>query len=190
MVAGVGKPLIGGSNFWPNLPVPTSTGPEYGWAYDFTGTYNMAVPEQLSKQCAGTASPRLNCTGREFPYSASASWMDAARTNHSNDSVPYVANAIASYDPRPWHPRDLAFAFPTREQWGTELRTIRAQVLKQPFGFPGPGETVVKALTIYAWNEYGEGGVSDIAIPCAIPNQTIGRCLQSMPLLLRSFLKD
>ena len=159
--AGLPKPLIGGSNFWPHIPVPAPTGTEYGWAYDFTGTYNMAVPPPLSAQCAGTATPKLNCTGREFPYAVSTSWMDAARSNHSKDAVQYLPNAIASYDPRPWHPNDLGCTFPTRAQWEAELRTVRAQALKEPgFGFPGgPENSTVKALTIYAWNEYGEGGI-------------------------------
>ena len=140
--------------------MPTSTGIEYGWNYDFTGTYNMAVPQPLSAQCAGTATPKLNCTGREFPYSVSSSWMDAARTNHSKDAVQYLPNAIASYDPRPWHSNALGFTFPTRTQWEAELRTVRAQALREPgFGFPGPENVTVKALTIYAWNEYGEGGI-------------------------------
>jgi hypothetical protein len=86
--------------------------------------------------------------------------VDAARTNHSRDARPYLPNAIASSDPRPWHPADLGFTFPTRELWEAELRTIRAQVVEgRAFGFPGPDNTVVKALTIYAWNEYGEGGI-------------------------------
>jgi hypothetical protein len=160
--AGLGKPIIGGSNFWPHIPVPASTAPEFGWSYDFTGSYNMAVPPQLSAQCAGTATPPklLNCTGHEFAYSVSTSWMDAARTNHSQDWIPYLPNVIASYDPRPWHPRDLGFTFPTKKLWEAELRMIRAQVLREPkFGFPGPGNVTVKALTIYAWNEYGEGGI-------------------------------
>ena len=113
----------------------------------------MAVPPQLSAQCAGTVAPRINCTGHEFPYAVCSSWADAARTNHSHDLVPYLPNAIASYDPRPWHQKDLGFTFPTREQWNLELRAIRAQTLREPrFGFPGSDNnyTIVKALTIYA----------------------------------------
>lgn len=149
--AGLGKPLIGSSNFWPDRPVLSSTKSELGWRYEFTGTYNMGVPPQLLAQCAGTVAPRLNCTSREFPYTVCSSWMDAARTNHSHDLVPYLPNAIASYDPRPWHQDDLGFTFPTREQWEMELRVIRAQTLHEPrFGFLGSDNTITKALTIYA----------------------------------------
>ena len=106
-IAGLGEPLIGGSNFWPDRRVPSSTASALGWRYDFTGTYNMGVPPQLSAQCAGTVTPRLNCTSHEFPYAVCSNWTDAARTNHSGDLVPYLPNAIASFDPRPWHQSDL-----------------------------------------------------------------------------------
>ena len=151
-IAGLREPLIGGSNFWPDRPVPSSTASELGWRYDFTGTYNMGVPPQLSAQCAGTVTPRLNCTSREFPYAVCSNWTDVARTNHSCDLVPYLPNAIASFDPRPWHQSDLGFTFPTREEWEVELRAIRGQTLREPrFGLPGSENTgVVKALTIYA----------------------------------------
>ena len=54
-----------------------------------------------------------------------------------------------------------SFTFPTRAEWAAELTTLRAQLANASnrFGFPCADGSVAPAATIYAWNEYGEGGI-------------------------------
>ena len=45
--------------------------------------------------------PNATATGAKiFPYAETGSYQGIARTNHSHDRVPYLANVIAGFDPR------------------------------------------------------------------------------------------
>lgn len=61
-----------------------------------------------------------------------------ARTNHSKDPQPYLANIIAGFDPRPWEEHAPSFAMPSASEWETVLTQIKAQCLdpRNHFGFP------------------------------------------------------
>ena len=99
-----------------------------------------------------------------FPYADVLAYQAAARSNQSGDPVPYVPNVIAGFDPRPWEEHGPSFALPTRAEWEAALREVRALVTDPTnavFGFPDATAPagVAPAVTIYAWNEFGEGGV-------------------------------
>jgi hypothetical protein len=77
--------------------------------------------------------------------------------------VPYLA---AGWNPRPWtHPQSdpnhrRFFTFPTRAEWSEELKAVRDDFYKYPqFGLPRRDGSLQPAFTIYAWNEFGEGGI-------------------------------
>ena len=77
--------------------------------------------------------------------------------------MPYLA---AGWNPRPWtHPQAgdnhrRFFTFPTRAEWTGELRKLRDDFNRYPtLGLPLPGGQRQKMFTIYAWNEFGEGGI-------------------------------
>ena len=109
--------------------------------------------------------PNATAAGAKvFPYEECARYQAAARGNHTNDTVPYVASVIAGFDPRPWEEHAPSFAAPTAAEWEAALRQAKAAVERpgSNFGFPdarAPGG-VVPGFTIYAWNEYGEGGIT------------------------------
>ena len=142
-------------------------------AYDFTGSYN-AAPPICRDQCAccecacakykNSWWPNSTAAGAKvFPYREMGDYQTQARTNHSSDTQPYLANVIAGFDPRPWQEHNAAFAPPTPIEWEAVLRAVKAQCLNASnrFGFPDaslPGG-VQPAFEIYAWNEYGEGGL-------------------------------
>jgi hypothetical protein len=70
---------------------------------------------------------------------------------------------IAGFDPRPWQEHSPSFASPTSDEWEAALRQGKAAI-ESPganFGFPSSAAAsgVQPALTIYAWNEFGEGGI-------------------------------
>ena len=112
---------------------------------DFTGTYNSArplcpaAPGLSCKRYVNSWWPNATKTGAQvFPYSECGNFQGVSRGNHSNDRVPYLPNAIAGFDPRPWQEHDPAFSDPTPAEWEAVLRQIRGQCLdaSNHFGFP------------------------------------------------------
>ena len=139
--------------------------------YDFTSTYNAAPPvcpgqpDWVCPQYANSWWPNATPSGaRLFPYAQCADFQAAARGNHSGDPVPYLPNVIAGFDPRPWEEHSPSFLPPSEQEWEAALVQARELVAapgNSRFGFPdasAPGG-VQPAVSIYAWNELGEGGI-------------------------------
>eukprot|EP00041_Stephanoeca_diplocostata_P023327 m.571176 g.571176 ORF g.571176 m.571176 type:complete len:112 (-) comp22265_c1_seq42:266-601(-) len=73
-----------------------------------------------------------------------------------------ICSLIAGFDPRPWEEHSPSFATPSAAEWEEALRQAKAAAEANLFGFPvtqGGHHTVIPAVTIYAWNEFGEGGI-------------------------------
>ena len=120
--------------------------------FDFTGTY-MCVPK---------VEPRK----KDYPYSLVARQRQTSVKNRATDPIPWMPYVAAGWNPRPWaHPKGAAhhrtfFAFPTRKEFTNELKAAEDALSKNPsLGLPRKDGTQRKALTIYAWNEFGEGGI-------------------------------
>jgi hypothetical protein len=114
--------------------------------FDFSNTY-MDVPPLPPQE-------------QDHPYGALAGQIRRWRGSQAESALPYVPFLSAGWCPRPWRDRRPAFAFPTREEWEAELRQMAADLERQPrFGLPLPDGGRVKVFTIYAWNEFGEGGI-------------------------------
>jgi hypothetical protein len=139
-------------------------------AFDFTGTYsaapviNRTTHQYLAKYKDSWWPNHSKATGAEiFPYTECSAYQGAARLNHSNDRVPYLPNVVAGFDPRPWQEHAPSFTEPTEHEWAVTLQQIRTQVLEPAnrFGFPDASAPhgYQPAFTIYAWNEFGEGGI-------------------------------
>lgn len=159
--AAVGDPLIGGG--WigetQSLPPPEHRPEIYqGIAVDYTGTYNSPGRSPSLGRCAES--------GTVLPFSQLANHNDGTLwANHSRDAVPWVPNIDAGYDTRPAAGANLpgrcSFGDPTRPQWEAYLRKVKNK-LQSPdarLGFPLRGGGVQPAVTIYAWNEFAEGGI-------------------------------
>mgnify|MGYP000917371311 CR=1 FL=1 len=136
--AGLGEMILGGG---------VGSGeaiPEGHWAdeiFDFTGTY-MDLPD-------------LPRTPEDYPYQRLAGFIADNRRKHKADHKPYLPFIAAGWAPRPWPDSRAYFAFPTKEEWTAALEGVRADLNQCPaLGFPGQ-----RAFTIYAWNEFGEGGI-------------------------------
>ena len=121
-------------------------------AFDFTATY-MSIPEVEVREA-------------EHPYASLAAEARAARGLHAADPVPWVPYLAAGWNPRPWtHPGSdpnhrRFFTFPTRAEWTLELNAAREDFKKHPhLGIPRRDGSCQPAFTIYAWNEFGEGGI-------------------------------
>lgn len=139
--AGLGEVLIGvGVGGYETI------GPQH-WAkqyFDFTGTY-MDVPDPQ----------KLPPQAQDYPYPQLASFIEEGRAMHFNDAVPYMPLVAAGWCPRPWDDPRAGYAFPSKREWTETLRKVKADLLAHPsLGLPGQ-----KAFNIYAWNEFGEGGI-------------------------------
>lgn len=143
MIIGVGisgkTPTLGRK--WPSASV-----------FDFTGTY-MSVPEVEKHQA-------------EHPYATLANEAREILERRAGDPLPWMPHLAAGWNPRPWtYPKapphyQRFFTFPTREEFTAELRNLKESFTKHPtLGLPKKDGGTHKAFTIYAWNEFGEGGI-------------------------------
>jgi hypothetical protein len=104
--------------------------------------------------------PNLPQKPKPYPYEllirhAEKGWIRYAE--HS--SKPYVPYVPSGWDPKPWRDPRASFAFPTREEWTGALKKVKAALDRYPkLGIPVKGGRE-KMLLIYAWNEFGEGGI-------------------------------
>lgn len=120
--------------------------------FDFTGTY-MSVPELEGREA-------------EHPFTTLAEEARKTLGNRVGDPLPWMPHLAAGWNPRPWtYPNapshyQCFFAFPTREEFTSELQNLKQSFAKHPsLGLPKKDGTTQKAFTIYAWNEFGEGGI-------------------------------
>jgi len=147
--AGLGEMIIGVglSGETPSL--------EAGWPpvkiFDFTGTY-MYVPKLEERE-------------EVYAYSRLAEQARTTLNNRVSDPLPWMPHLAAGWNPRPWtYPTAPAhyrrfFEFPTHEEFTSELQAMRDALSKHPsLGVPKTDGTRQKIFTIYAWNEFGEGG--------------------------------
>jgi hypothetical protein len=139
--------------------------------YEWTATYNAAPPlcpgevNEVCPQYRNSWWPNATAEGAQvFPYTQCSTFQAQARGNHSADPVPYLPNLIAGFDPRPWEEHAPSFYPPTEAEWEAALVQVRELVMQgnnTKFGFPDDTSPsgVQPAVCIYAWNEWGEGGV-------------------------------
>ncbi|GIV18094.1 MAG: hypothetical protein KatS3mg022_3529 [Armatimonadota bacterium] len=104
--------------------------------------------------------PNLPQQAELYPYNRLLAMAEEAWRRYAAQSgKPYVPYLPAGWDPRPWKDPRASFAFPTREQWKDALARAKDALQKhERLGYPRIGGRQ-KALLIYAWNEYGEGGI-------------------------------
>eukprot|EP01052_Picozoa_sp_SAG31_P023592 SAG31_NODE_1955_length_6823_cov_2.519780_3_plen_577_part_00 len=151
--AGVGNPIIGGGWVTGSTGIPER--PYQGVNYDFTGVYGWAIRDPALGPCQ---------PGEVYPFAQMDEMTNAHwETAHAHDAVPYVPNVMASLDARPALEKGCAYAPPTRTEWTKTLQRAKALVEKPGarLGFPSSSapDGVHPALTIYAWNEFQEGGI-------------------------------
>jgi hypothetical protein len=119
---------------------------------DFTGTY-MCVPKVEPRE-------------KDYPYSMVAKLRESALENRVSDPIPWMPYVAAGWNPRPWaHPKGADhhrtfFTFPARAEFTAELKAMKEALSMNPsLGLPKQDGTQQKVFTIYAWNEFGEGGI-------------------------------
>lgn len=134
---GLGEPIIGCGVGGSEAVGP---GHEIARLFDFTGTY-MDLPPLPRRE-------------EDYPYRDLAVFIEEGRAVHVNDAIPYLPFVGAGWAPHPWPDQRACFLRPSQEEWEETLRRAASDLAAcTRFGFPG-----AKAFTIYAWNEFGEGG--------------------------------
>lgn len=104
--------------------------------------------------------PDLPRQATDYPYEELTKEAQKVRNVRKFDNLSYVPYIPAGWNPRPWKGDQRAtFEFPDRTQWKNALEVLREDLLRYSnLGFPKKDGTTQKAFSIYAWNEYGEGG--------------------------------
>lgn len=96
----------------------------------------------------------------DYSYEILAARAKEMRNLRKKDAISWTPYFPAGWNPRPWEDPRAAFNLPTRKQWKSSLKELKKDLLKSNnLGFPRKDGTTQKAFTIYAWNEYGEGGI-------------------------------
>lgn len=138
---GLPDPLVGAGASPLGIPPAGALEP-----FDFVTTY-MEIP-------------RLEKRESLYPYEellklAQKGWNDYSRYS----AKPYVPYLPAGWDPRPWRDPRPSFELPNRRQWKTALESV-ADALEEHenLGLPTPTGRQ-RLFLIYAWNEFGEGGI-------------------------------
>ena len=140
--SGLPDPLVSGGV----VPSEADTITAAAGPYDFLTTY-MDMP----------GLPKVE---KPYPYALLLAHAEKAWKRCAEKSPrPYVPYLPAGWDPRPWKDPRPSFDMPTREEWLSALRRIKAVLDNNPnLGLrPSPSQRQ-KMLLIYAWNEFGEGG--------------------------------
>jgi len=140
--AGLPDPLISAGV----MPGAVTRGPEVE-PYDFLTTY-MDVPN-------------VPPTPEPYPYSVLIDEAEKGWRRYAAATVkPYVPHLPAGWDPRPWSDPRPSFTMPTRDEWLDALRRAKSALASNAtLGLPSGEPELRKMLLIYAWNEFGEGGV-------------------------------
>lgn len=139
--AGLGEMVIGGGS----LAIIANKTHWGSKVFDFSCDYNSS-----------TNLPRRES---DYPYKSLADSLTEFRNIGVQNVIPYMPFITAGYNPRPWKVVAPTFVLPTRDEWKQELKRVyREMILSKNLGIPLPDGTVQKAFTIYAWNEFGEGG--------------------------------
>ena len=96
----------------------------------------------------------------DYPYEELTEEAKRIREIRKKDILNWIPYFPAGWNPRPWNDPRASFSLPTRMRWRTGLQELKADLMRYSnFGFPKKDGTTQKAFTIYAWNEYGEGGI-------------------------------
>lgn len=173
--AGLGEMILGAGSTITDTSDPAEW---WGFSYNFTNDY------------AGVLHDDPKWAGRVLPWRNESAFVrewrrkQARAAAQANPRRTFVPTVVSGWDPRPWREQRASYTFPTASEWRQELQMIASdlQDYGTAMGLPvinddveggGGGQnllsTTVPAFTIYAWNEFGEGG---IMAPCVAWNSS------------------
>lgn len=143
--AGVGELLIGAGAMAGDDPAGEVAA--LAEPYDYLGTY-MDVPD-------------LPMQEGDYGYEQLLELAERGWHRYGERSAkPYAPYVPGGWNPRPWGDPRPSFSLPDEKQWGEALARVQAALAKYPqLRLPDGTAEGQKLITIYAWNEFGEGGI-------------------------------
>ncbi|MEI6916146.1 MAG: hypothetical protein WCL39_13505, partial [Armatimonadota bacterium] len=140
--AGAGDPIISAGVMPGGVPPVANVQP-----YDFLTTY-MDVPNVPMRE-------------KPYPYTVLLAQAEEGWKRYAQHcEIAYVPYLGAGWDPRPWKDPRPSFDMPTQDKWIWALRSAKKALDIYPkLGIGLKGGKKQKMLLIYAWNEFGEGGI-------------------------------
>lgn len=104
--------------------------------------------------------PELPPAEEPYPYELLEEFAVRGRKEISEKAeFSYMPFIQSGWDPRPWKDPRPSFCLPDRDQWRKTLSDMKEALdTCRNLGIPTSGG-VQKAFNIYAWNEFGEGGM-------------------------------
>lgn len=101
--------------------------------------------------------PRIEETEKPYPFSRLTEQAFKGRDIIVNSvKSPYVPFVMSGWYPKPWGVDCAQYAYPTKKEWIDCLQKVKNALDNNERFHISKG---VKAFTIYAWNEFGEGGI-------------------------------
>ncbi|MCY0899182.1 MAG: hypothetical protein OWU33_09675 [Firmicutes bacterium] len=97
----------------------------------------------------------------DHPYEHLVDFAELGWMHHEHEGVaPYMPYLPAGWNPKPWHDPRPSYIFPNDSQWTAALRRIKMALNRYPrLRVPNETPQGQKMFNIYAWNEFGEGGI-------------------------------
>jgi len=112
---------------------------------DFISTYMEIPPDEVSD--------------KDYPYDRLFEYAANKAEKYGQAGIAYQPFFPSGWNPRPWHDPRPSYALPTKTQIYESVRKLIGIIDKYDcLGILSGGRMIVKAFTIYAWNEFGEGG--------------------------------
>ncbi len=145
--AGVGPLLIGAGTMTAGVPQLDNSG--LLDSFDYFATY-MDVPNLEQKE-------------EPYPYEILLKMAEDGWKQYANSSpLPYMPYIPGGWNPGPWNDPRPRFKFPDEQSWEEALLKVKKALdtyanLRLPDGTGA--DTGQKMFNIYAWNEFGEGGI-------------------------------
>jgi hypothetical protein len=103
---------------------------------------------------------KLSKSEEDYSYRQQAEHVMKVSRARQQGAIPYMPFLCAGWNPRPWNDPRACFTLPTKAEWLGELRRMAGDLnASENLGIPLPDGTCQKVFTIYAWNEFGEGGI-------------------------------
>lgn len=127
---------------------------------EVSGPHPSQGSELLEFYATYMAVPDLPQADRSYPYEVLLEMaQNIWQVYGEHTSTYYVPYLPAGWDPTPWSDRRASFGMPSTAQWESALRAVKSAFDRFPnLGLPAANGRQ-KAFTIYAWNEFGEGGI-------------------------------
>jgi hypothetical protein len=97
----------------------------------------------------------------DYPFADLTQYtQDKARWYAENAPLPVLPYVMAGWNAKPWQYPNANFSLPNRVEWADALTQMKLLIDSDcRLRLPNGTRKGQKILNIYAWNEYGEGGV-------------------------------